>query len=54
MILQSDVVDDARFQAAEYATRVVFSWLRLGVETVGALVIAATSSVARCARKRRV
>ncbi len=41
MLLQSDVVDDAHFRAAEYTTRVVFSWLRLGVETVGALVIAA-------------
>ena len=37
----SDVVNDPRFLAAEYTTRVVFSWLRLGVETIGALVIAA-------------
>ncbi|GJG86509.1 hypothetical protein tb265_16900 [Gemmatimonadetes bacterium T265] len=37
----SDVVTDPRFRAAEDATRVVFSWLRLAVETIGALVIAA-------------
>ena len=37
----SDVVADPRFRHAEDATRVFFSWLRLGVETIGALVIAA-------------
>ena len=36
-----DVVTDPRFRAAEDATRTAFSWLRLGVETIGALVIAA-------------
>lgn len=37
----SDVVADPRFRGAEDTTRLVFSWLRLGVETIGALVIAA-------------
>ncbi len=41
----SDVVNDPRFKAAEHTTRVVFSWLRLGVETIGAVVIAAGVAV---------
>ena len=41
----SDVVKDPHFRRAEGAAEVVFSWLRLGVETIGALVIAAGVAV---------
>lgn len=41
----ADAVSDPRFRAAEDATRVAFSWLRLAVETIGALVIAAGVAV---------
>lgn len=41
----SDVVTDPRFRSAEDTTRLVFSWLRLAVETIGALVIAAGTVV---------